>query len=561
MSYFILFFIVISSNVYSQNQQPIAEEIVEETPESKFEQIKTDRVQRIRNELVSLYSKIRDIKKRDFEAMDMVERIKTDTRLKKLEEEYDKKRFLFIETITNISLNQRTKGQEKTSFSDDLKQILDPALNSFKKLSERPRQIQELEERMNQTKTRYEDAQNARLRLEEFYKNNKNKSLDYQIKVSIREAKDLEKELKVKLDDLEFKLLKYEKNKESIVTTFSSLILEFIKTKGKNLLLSIFVFVGVFWGFRLAENKVIQIILFRRGKSANQEFYEWIIRPTKVIYSAVSSIVALFLSVLTLYVLNDWVLVTFIIFVVAALVWSSKQYLPVFLEQSKIVLNLGAVREGERIVFNGIPWKVDSLGYYCKLVNPELSFGTIRINTRELLNLNSRKVSSLETWFPTTTGDWIKLGDVFGKVVFQSPEQVIIEQIGGLKKYMSSTDFFSAQPENLSRGFAISIQFGLDYSHQKILFDEVIPNIENELKMNLYNDNADIKESFEDFSVEFMLANASSLDLRIFLRCNGKIASGRMKLERYLQAQLVKACNKYDYNIPFNQLTVHMNAQ
>ena len=45
-----------------------------------------------------------------------------------------------------------------------------------------------------------------------------------------------------------------------------------------------------------------------------------------------------------------------------------------------------------------------------------------------------------------------------------------IKMIGDEHKFMPTSDFLSMTPVNLSQGFAIEFVFGVDYSHQKILF-------------------------------------------------------------------------------------------
>ena len=309
---------------------------------------------------------------------------------------------------------------------------------------------------------------------------------------------------------------------------------------------------------------IVAPLLFFNGKnkdSVNQ--FIWISRPLRVIYTVMTYLASLFMAILTLYVLNDWVLVTFILFILGAVIWSSKQYLPSFVEQSKIVLNLGAIRENERIIFQELPWQIKSLGYYCRLVNPALSGGQLRINTRELLSHHSRPLFDHEPWFPTSSGDWIELeagdGKIFGKVDLQSPDQVAVKLVGGATKFFQTAEFVKLNPINLSKGYCVEYSFGIDYRHQDIILTKVIPNLRSDVKEMIWDSISHLKEDFEEFSIEFSSANESSLDFRFFLKCKGSIASQKQSLERKTQSIIVEVCNKYQYVIPFNQLTVHLN--
>ncbi len=558
MKYFYLIILVLltSTSLYAQEKKIEENKPVEEYSKSDFEAIKGERLNRIYREMVSVRYEINALKKELEGNLDMVTRIQTETKMNKLEKEYEEKRFLFIETITTVNLSDAKLKKKETSFSDDIKQILDPALNTFKKISQKPRQVQELKEEIDVLQGQYDNAVKAKKRLADFIQTNKNKNLKWKLRESLKMTEDLISSLKVKLEDLQFKILKIEESDESIVTTFSSLIFEFIKTKGKNLILSLMVFILFIWGFRFGETRFIDLMLLKLKKS-ERESYQWVVRPIKVMYKVVASFIAFAMAILTLYVLNDWVLVTIILIAVAAFLWSSKQYLPTFMEQSKIVLNLGSVREGERVIYYGLPWRIDSLGYYCKLTNPRLSGAYLRINTKELINSHSRRPLGDEPWFPTKEGDWVEVQDSFGEVVLQSPEQVIVRLIGGERKFFAAKEFYNFQPKNLSKGFAIELMLGFDYSHQKIILSEIVPKIK-EIEETLYKKHKELKSSVEDVKIDFYQAGTSSLDIRFFLRCKGKVAPMKLMIERSIQQEYVKVCNENGYIIPFNQLTVHM---
>jgi hypothetical protein len=175
MKYFILICCFILN--FSQTQADVTPEktkevkSVEEYTEDDFELVKTQRLKRIRRELVGLNSEINTINKQlKNEDIGMMTRIQNEAKLNNLAAEYKKKKDLFIETVTNINLNHDNKKKIKTTFSDDLKQILDPALSTFKAISDKPRQIQQLSQEMESLQSRYADAVNAKKRLDIFQK-------------------------------------------------------------------------------------------------------------------------------------------------------------------------------------------------------------------------------------------------------------------------------------------------------------------------------------------------------------------------------------------------------
>ncbi len=560
---FILFLFFISQTGIAQEAKKEAmvdaDEVktVEEYTEDDIENIKNERLIRIRRELVQLRSQIYLVRKEYKTENDMVLKIQQEAKLNQLELDYEKKKNLFIETITNVNLTEDTQRKKKTTFSEDIKQILDPALNTFKLISKKPRQIQELNDEIAYVREKFEDAKKALQRLRAFQKENKNRVLVKKIAESIKTTDSLVGKLKVRLEDLQFRILKIEENEESIVTTFSAIIFEFIKTKGKNLILAFTVFILVFWCFKLGQNRFINLVLFKVSKSENKEVYNWIIRPTKVIYNGVTTIIAIFLSILTLYVLNDWVLVTLILITFTALIWSSKQYVPIFMEQSKIVLNLGSVREGERLVYNGLPWKIEALGYYCKLKNPALGGATLRISTKELLTAHSRTPENDEPWFPSYKGDWVEINGHFGYVESQSPEQVIIRQLSGERVFIATENYFKGSPRNFSEGFGVEVLFGLDYAVQADVFDKIVPIFKERILPIMENKMGEINQYIKALDFDFNKANSSSLDFRFFIYFKGEAASHRVRLERLMQATMLQICNENNLTIPFNQLTIY----
>jgi hypothetical protein len=135
-------------------------------------------------------------------------------------------------------------------------------------------------------------------------------------------------------------------------------------------------------------------------------------------------------------------------------------------------LNAGAAREGERVIYNGLPYRIASLNLYSELRNPELE-GTVRLPLATLSQLISRPAGE-EDWFPCSVGDYLLLPDgSFAQVLQQSVERVQLKVVGSILQY-SSAEFLQLNARNLTReGFGIIANFGIDYRHQSIALDQV----------------------------------------------------------------------------------------
>jgi len=70
------------------------------------------------------------------------------------------------------------------------------------------------------------------------------------------------------------------------------------------------------------------------------------------------------------YVVEDWVLFSLSILLLLGIAWTLRQALPRYIHQIQIFLNIGSVREGERLLLDGLPWQVRTINVFSTLVNP-----------------------------------------------------------------------------------------------------------------------------------------------------------------------------------------------
>lgn len=188
--------------------------------------------------------------------------------------------------------------------------------------------------------------------------------------------------------------------KRTVFGAFRDLTADFFRSRGKNLLLAIFAFIGVFVLLRLLRWYVLR---FQFVRSRFRRSFA--IRLLDIIYYVVCVLGATAALFLVLYASGDWVLLGVAILFLVGLAWASKTVLPGFYEQAKLLLNLGPVREGERVVFNGVPWEVQTINLYTELTNPAFEGARLRLPLRDLLTMNSRPTEESLPWFPCRKND------------------------------------------------------------------------------------------------------------------------------------------------------------
>ncbi|RIL11996.1 MAG: hypothetical protein DCC75_01250 [Proteobacteria bacterium] len=361
---------------------------------------------------------------------------------------------------------------------------------------------------------------------------------------------DRTQSVKTLLSVAQQKLEQKEGEKRTIGETVSDVFQVFFRSRGRNLVLALLATL-LFW---LCVRWLHRQILKSKRLAGKKAFS---LRLFNVLYTLSSVLGAILVFLLVLYLFGDWVLLIIGLLLFLGVIWTSKEAIPRFWSHLSLLLNMGAVREGEKVIYGGLPWLVKSLNLYTELVNPELSGPKLRLPLKDLVGLHSRGVATNEAWFPTSLNDWVVLSDgTFGKVTFQNPEMVRIAMLGGATKIFPSADFSSQAPVVLSHGFRISVSFGVDYKHQENATGMIPESLKERLMKGL--EEHEMSDKMKNLNVEFEEAASSSLNIAVLADFEGEAAEKYMSLKRLLQRICVDACNANDRVIPFQQITLHL---
>ncbi|MBK8163538.1 MAG: hypothetical protein IPK65_10470 [Gammaproteobacteria bacterium] len=319
-----------------------------------------------------------------------------------------------------------------------------------------------------------------------------------------------------------------------------------------NLALAVLAAVLVFLVLRLLAG-----VYERRVMSRARRRGVFAARVINLVFYLLTAVLVLLAAMAVLYVRGDWLLLGLLIILLVGAAWALQKSLPAYLMEARLMLNLGSVREGERLVYDGLPWRVDALNFYATLVNPLLQGGTLRVPVRRLVDHFSRAYHEREPWFPARADDYVMLDDgTYGQVLAQTPECVQLQVLGAVKTYGVAA-FLAQNPRDLSlQGFTLVVTFGLDYAHQEQVTGEVREKLEHALRDGLAR-SADAPH-LNSLAVEFKEAGASSLDFAAIAAFDGAAAANYFLLQRLLQRLAVDACNAHGFVIPFSQITVHM---
>lgn len=443
--------------------------------------------------------------------------------------------------------------QEKVTFSwkDELAMLLEPSIKELKQLTARVRQKADLKDTINDYNKQLATARRAVAHLNKLIDETKSPKIKTHLGELLPAWQNAEKRISSKLDLTQRELTKLENKDVSLFESSSNSVREFFRNRGLYMLIAVVTFVVILLTFRLLAR-----LLFFILPGARKEQRPIHVRILDIFFKVFSIVSAILGLVFVLYTAEDWFLLSAMIILSLGLVWTVRQTLPKMWQQVRLVLNMGSIREGERIIYNGVPWKVEALNVFCKLYNPALGMH-LRIPIENMIGLISRPYHNDEPWFPCKKGDWVAFdGKPFSKVVSLSHEQVEVVELGGRRTVYQTGDFLSKSPANLSRNFSLRVVFGLSYNLQAEITTTVLTTMKTFLQKKLAEHG--YAEDCLSLSVDFLQAGPSSLDVAVLADFKGDQAPAYRRIERALAKWCVDCCNANNWEIPFPQMTVHL---
>ena len=452
--------------------------------------------------------------------------------------------------VSGASLRSlQDEPQQQLSWHDELMQIARPLLNSLKEATEKPRRIEELRREIDLYQRQLEVTHRAIESLAKFHSEAIPPGVAaglVDLAANWRErGRDIERSLELARGNLN----NLESEEIDLLATFGGIAREFFLGRGLTLLIAILTAILIWFSMRALRD------LVRARRPAKQDT-EQAARLRLLFYAYhLLTIVLVALAVLSVfYVRGDLLLLSLAIITLVMLTLGTWRYLPRYIDEGRLLLNVGAAREGERVIYQGLPFRITSLNLYSELRNPELD-GVIRLPLSTLAQLTSRPRGN-DSWFPCRAGDYLLLADgSFAHVLQQSIEWVRLKVMGSTLQ-IATVDFLQQPARNLSvEGFGIAVTFGIDYQHQQIALQQVPEQLHAGISAAF--EASDYADDLKELQVEFKVASASSLDYLIYASMDGNSAAYYFAIGRLIQRSCVDICNQSGWVIPFTQITLH----
>jgi len=444
----------------------------------------------------------------------------------------------------------REEKSEEFSFQKELVALLKPAIDEMKEMTAHVRQKSDLREKIASYKEKLPVLEQALSNVRRLLAQSKDAAITQALKVAAENWERQQSFMRSELQASQLQLEKLEVGEVSLSEASGSYLKSFFQERGLYLSIAITVVIVTLLLSRLSHKALIKYV-----PGFNKLHRSFRVRLAELLHRVGTVILAVMGPMVVFYVVEDWVLFSLSLLLLIGILWTLRQALPRYIHQIQIFLNIGAVREGERLLLDGMPWQVRQINVFCTLVNPVAEL-TQRVPINALVDLKSRPARSDEPWFPCKKGDWVILSDgVRGKVIGVSPELVQLVERGGAQLTYQTGDFLAKSPRNLATNFRIKEFIGISYRHQRESTKEIPDTLHSYLQGRIEQEG--YGNRLLSLRVEFAQANTSSLDLAVIADFEGELGDLYNRLRRAIQRWCVDACSEYGWEIPFPQMTLH----
>lgn len=456
-----------------------------------------------------------------------------------------------------LAYDSITSEPVQLTLEEEVGQFLTPLLSDMRELTRKPRAMEALEREQEAQSTRRDRAAAAMVEIDRLLAELKasKQDADTALRTYLTDARKQwqgrHEESFSRLQAVQHQLVELKNAGGDFWSQLGMQLKFFVFTRGTSIVLAILAFFTVLFGLRAVYFYILKYLPLRK-----YEHLSFAARLLDVLHHGVSATLAIVAALTVLYARGDWLLGGLAILALGALLFVAKSGLMRHMEQVRTVLNLGRIREGERVLIDGVPWKVGAINLFTQLTNPVIGGTGLRVPLDELMGMTSRPCAKDEAWFPCRQGDWIMMGEsALAQVMILAPDHVELRMKGEQRRWMALSDFIKAEFTTLGNGFALVTTFGIDYRHQALCTGEIPRLMSEDIRAGMLQH---LKpEELEVARVDFKEAGSSSLDFLIIGSFAGSVAGDYFALGRLLQRYAVESCQKHGWSIPFPQMVVH----
>jgi hypothetical protein len=443
----------------------------------------------------------------------------------------------------------REEEESRFDLQQEVFALLKPAIDEMKDMTSRIRQKSDLKEKIAYYSDRLAIVEAALANVERLQSQAQSEQLKQTLAALAKSWGKNRAFMQSELQSAQLQLDELLASEASLAEASQSYLKSFFQRRGLYLGEALLVVLLIVLLSRFSYN-----LMQRHMPGFRKKHRSFRVRLVELIHRILTVLLLILGPMVVFYLVEDWVLFSLSILLLLGIAWTLRQALPRYWSQIQLFLNIGSVREGERILMEGIPWLVEQINVYSTLVNPEAGFSQ-RVPIDNLVGQKSRPCRREEPWFPCKRDDWVILNDgIRAKVTGISHEMVQLVERGGAQLTYQTADFLAASPRNLSTNFRLKETLGISYSLQSESTDEIPNRLQHYIQQRIETEG--YSDKLLNLRVEFALANSSSLDITVIADFSGELGDLYNRLRRAIQRWCVDACSEYGWEIPFPQMTL-----
>lgn len=321
----------------------------------------------------------------------------------------------------------------------------------------------------------------------------------------------------------------------------------FLKNEG----FAIIVAIGASFGFYYLFNLLILRYAHYQQKNRKRALnFKW--RFILLTLQAIKALLSLAIFLMILHTTGNIILFGIMLLILFIAVLSFRGNIPQYLQKLRVFLNLGQAREGERIIYNDIPWEISKISLSnVYLTNPLLDNGELHVTIELIDKLYSRETITDELWFPSRKGDFLLLPDKrIVQVIRQTPEAVYLNH-DGATIVMGTAEFYKLKFSNLSRGYSLTLNFTLeDHRENRLSLTNVKDSIIAGIHKIVKTEDESLYQAIRNISVTVrQLLTADTTSYQVIVEMAPNSAKSYLTIKALLNNAIIEVSREHDWRI------------
>ena len=274
-------------------------------------------------------------------------------------------------------------AEAEGDWREDVALIAQPVIDSLKELTEKPRRIAELNDLIAERRKELDVAERALAGLAPELALEPDGTLGKTLASLVRTWEKRRDDARDAIEIARFQIAELQGDK-SLPRTIWEAVLGFVTGRGLTLVLAVLAALGVWAAIRFLMRGYRKKLVDKSEPESRTRY-----RLAEYSVHALTFLLILVAVFVVFYERGDVLLLGLLILLIVGLALGVRQLLPQYVREARLLLNIGPTREAERVVYRGLPWRVESINMFTILRNPELH-GVLRIPLAEFHDLTSR---------------------------------------------------------------------------------------------------------------------------------------------------------------------------